>query len=674
MIDTPVLALDQVSVAYGEHGEVPAVSGVSLALREGESLGLVGESGCGKSTLALAVLRHLGERGRITGGTIRFRGEDMAGLSQEALRRIRGGSIALIHQEPMSALNPSLRIGEQLAEVPVTHAGASWAEARRNAESLLGEVKLLDPGRVMAAYPHELSGGQQQRVVIAMALLGRPSVLLLDEPTTGLDVTVEAGVVDLIAGLRAKFGTSLLYISHNLGLLMRVCDRIAVMYGGEIVEEGSAAGVFAERHHPYTRGLFACLPQPGSDKEARPLRPIRGTVSPPQERPRGCGFGPRCDDFVAGLCDAAPVPLERAGDGAARCLRWRELSLQAEGPAALPPPPPIDTGAIAVEARELTKDYAAQGVSPFAWLGLGQRKLRANDKVSLRALAGRTLAIVGESGCGKSTFARLLMGLEPATSGTLIMDHADLAALPVRRRSEAQLRALQMVFQNPEETLNPSYPVGWQIKRVAQRFGLGSASGRLAAILEAVRLPPEIARRRPRQLSGGQKQRVAIARAFIGEPNLVIADEPVSALDVSVRAAVVELLMDLQRRRGTTLILISHDLDLVRYAADEVVVMYLGRVMEAGTTRQVFTPPFHPYTAALLAAAPVADPSAARARILVSGEPPSPLEPPKGCPFHTRCPHKLGAVCETERPAEQAIDGHRIACHIPRAELQELRP
>ncbi|MFI5012414.1 MAG: dipeptide ABC transporter ATP-binding protein [Hyphomicrobiales bacterium] len=675
MTDAPVLELEGVSVAYRTHsGEVPAVVGVSLELREGESLGLVGESGCGKSTIAFAVLRHLAGRGRVTGGAIRFRGRDMTNLSDEALRRMRGGGIAMVYQEPMAALNPSMRIGEQLAEVPVAHDGASWGEARRRAEALLADVKLADPGRIMASYPHQLSGGQQQRVVIAMALLARPAVLLLDEPTTGLDVTVEAGVVDLIAGLRAKFGTSLLYISHNLGLLLRVCDRIAVMYSGEIVEEGRAASIYAERRHPYTRGLFACLPNAGTEKEARPLRAIRGTVGSPLDRPRGCYFGPRCDAFTPGLCDIAPVPLERAGDGAVRCLRWRALPAEVPAPA-LAAALPASARDIALEALELTKDYAAQGNSPLAWLGLGSRRhVRANDRVSLRAPARRTLAIVGESGCGKSTFARVLMGLERATSGALIMDDADLAALPVRRRSQAQLRAVQMVFQNPDETLNPSYPVGWQISRVVRRFGLGNAPERLAAILEAVRLPAGIARSRPGRLSGGQKQRVAIARAFIGEPRLVVADEPVSALDVSVRAAVVELLMDLQRRRGTTLILISHDLDLVRYAADQVVVMYLGRVMEAGTTRQVFAPPFHPYTAALLSAIPAADPSIEYRRTLLSGELPSPLDPPRGCPFHTRCPRKLGTICETERPAEQVADGHRIACHIPRPELMELRP
>ncbi len=301
----PLLELDRLSLSYFVRaGEMPAVTNVSLKLWPGESLGLVGESGCGKSTIAYAVMNYLGRAGRIVGGRILFEGRDMASLSAEELRRIRGARIAMVYQEPMSALNPSMSIGEQLAEVPIYHAGASMTEARSRARQLLADVNLPDPDRIMAAYPHQLSGGQQQRVVIAMALLANPALLLLDEPTTGLDVTVEAGVVELIASLRQRFGTSLLYISHNLGLIAQVCDRVAVMYSGQIVESGTIEEVFARPRHPYTRGLFGCIPLPTADKTARPLTPIRGQVTLPSERPRGCYFGPRCDSFIAGRCDA----------------------------------------------------------------------------------------------------------------------------------------------------------------------------------------------------------------------------------------------------------------------------------------------------------------------------------------------------------------------------------
>ena len=667
----PVLELDRVSISYFTRaGEVPAVVDVSLTLAAGESVGLVGESGCGKSTLALAIMQHFGGNGRLTGGRIRFRGRDLADFSPDELRRMRGAQIGMIYQEAASALNPSLTIGEQLAEVPVFHYGLSWADASRRAHEMLTDVQLPDAARIMAAYPHQLSGGQQQRAVIAMALVARPAVLLLDEPTTGLDTTVEAGVVELIASLSRRFGTSLLYISHNLALLLRACDRIAVMYTGEIVEEGTAAAVYANRLHPYTRGLFACLPDAHSDKNMRPLVPIRGTVSSPAARPIGCFFGPRCDAFRPGVCNTERVALLETEPGhGVRCLRWREAAPTLPLPRSAAPPP--HDPSVALTVHGLTKDYA---------IGLGRRrKIRANDALDFSVPSGRTLAIVGESGCGKSTFARLLMGLETATAGSIDIGSRDLAQLPVRRRPASQLRALQMVFQNPDETLNPSFAVGRQVARVVRRFGIERQRARIAArvtaMLDAIKLTPDILPLRPRQLSGGQKQRIAIARAFIGDPQLVVADEPVSALDVSVRAAVVELLMDLQRRHGTTLILISHDLPLVRYIADSVVVMYLGRIMESGDIDEVLAPPFHPYTESLLAAAPIADPADPRRPLVLKGERPSPLDPPAGCPFHSRCPRFLGDICVRERPREQVTaSGHRIACHIPMAQLAEAAP
>ncbi len=667
----PVLELDRVSVSYFTRaGEVPAVVDVSLTLAAGESLGLAGESGCGKSTLALAIMQHFGGNGRLTAGRIRLRGRDLADLATDELRRMRGGQIGMIYQDAASALNPSLTIGEQLAEVSVYHNGLSWAAARRWAREMLAAVQLADAARIMGAYPHQLSGGQQQRTVIAMALIARPAVLLLDEPTTGLDTTVEAGVVELIAGLSRRFGTSLLYISHNLALLLRACQRIAVMYSGEIVEEGTVAAVYAHRRHPYTRGLFACLPDARSDKIARPLVPIRGTVSTPAARPSGCFFAPRCDAFQPGVCDTARVALTETEPGQrVRCLRWREIVPTT--PPSQPTAPAAHDVSVALTVRGLTKDYA---------IGLRRRrKIRANDALDFSVPSGRTLAIVGESGCGKSTFARLLMGLETATAGSIDIGGLDFARLPVRQRSAPQLRALQMVFQNPDETLNPSFAVGRQVARVVRLFGIERQRARVAAcaaaMLDATKLTPDILPLRPRQLSGGQKQRIAIARAFIGDPQLVVADEPVSALDVSVRAAVVELLMDLQRRRGTTLILISHDLPLVRYIADSVVVMYLGRIMEVGSVAEVFSAPFHPYTESLLAAAPIADPTDPRRPLVLKGERPSPLDPPTGCPFHTSCPRFLGEICVRQRPPEQhSAAGHRIACHIPMAQLAHAPP
>jgi len=678
----PLLELDDVSISYfSRAGEVPAVTGVSLKIFPQEALGLVGESGCGKSTLAMAILRHFGGRGRIVRGTIRFAGRDMAELSPQALRHVRGGAIGVVYQEAMSALNPSLRIGEQLAEVAVFHSGVGWSEARHQAVAMLSRVNVPDPERVMAAYPHQLSGGQQQRIVIAMALLPRPQLLVLDEPTTSLDVTVEAGIVDLIGSLRAGLGTALLFISHNLGLVAQVCERVAVMYSGELIEEGSVRDVFVAPLHPYTRGLIRCIPQPHLDRARMRLRPIQGQVSPPGERPFGCVFGPRCEHFTSGLCNRGEIALvadESAARHRVRCVRWREISEEIPQPMA--PIPRERTEDIALVVTDLDKFYSVESAGFWRRLvGAGRQEIKANQKLRFRIRRGQTLAIVGESGCGKSTFAKVLMGLEPATAGEIRLGEIDLAKLPVWRRPPEVLRALQMVFQNPDETLNPSFTVGTQIARAVRRLGVERGrvqiSARVRELLGLTKLPMAFARHRPSQLSGGQKQRVGIARAFAGSPALVVADEPVSALDVSVQAAITELLLEIQRERGTTLVIISHDLGFVRYIADRVVVMYLGQVMETGSVEELFAPPYHPYTEALFSAAPVTDPLMRRNRVVLSGEPPSMLDLPIGCPFHQRCPRKLGSICEIEPPPmRRASEGHRIHCHIPLEELRGIAP
>jgi peptide/nickel transport system ATP-binding protein len=668
-----LLEIDDVSVAYRTRaGLLPAVIGASIAIREGEAVGLVGESGCGKSTLAMAVLGHLGRNGRVTGGTVRFAGADIAGLSREALRRIRGPGIGVVFQEAMSALNPSLRVGAQLAETVMVHRGGSRAQARAAAGAMLIETRLADPDRIMAAYPHQLSGGQQQRVMIAMALLPQPRLLLLDEPTTSLDVTVEAGIVDLLGTLRRTHNMAMLFISHNLGLVGQICERAAVMYAGEIVETGAVREMFAHPRHPYTMGLMRCIPRPDLPRTAQSLVPIPGQVCAPDDRPIGCSFGPRCGHFSAGMCDRGAIPLGAiAPDGTAsvRCVRSSDIAVQ-------PAPEPVAAGAQAVAETILTvtdldKSYALRGPAKG-------RVVRANRGLTFDAGRAQTLAVVGESGSGKTTFANILMGLTAASAGQIVFDTADLAHLPVERRPAALLRDLQMVFQNPDETLNPSYAIGRQISRAVRKLGVArdriGIQARVRALFGMTRLPLAYAGRRPNQLSGGQKQRVGIARAFAGSPRLVVADEPVSALDVSVQAAIMELLLDIQRTQQTTLIVISHDLGFVRYIADRVVVMYLGQVMEVGDAETVFEPPYHPYTEALLSAAPVLTTHGRRKRIVLSGELPSSVSPPSGCPFHTRCPRKVGTVCETERPPARVLPSdHRIFCHIPASDLTRVQ-
>jgi peptide/nickel transport system ATP-binding protein len=549
----------------------------------------------------------------------------------------------------------------------------------KRAREMLANVRVPDPDRILAAYPHQISGGQQQRVVIAMALLSNPKLLLLDEPTTALDVTVEAGIVELIKEISAEFGTSMIYISHNLGLILETCDRLTVMYSGEAVEVGSIHEVFEAMRHPYTRGLFASIPIPGADKFSHPLIAIPGQLPLPHERPSGCNFGPRCDHFVAGRCDAGPIPMipvESRDFHASRCVRIDEIDWDApvgEGTHR----EETESGDVVLKVDDLTKYYEIEQGALF--LSGEKRTVKANEKISFDAREAETVAIVGESGCGKSTFAKVLMGLETATDGNVVLGNLELGNLPVDRRGKETISDLQMVFQNPFDTLNPSHSVGGQIARVIRKFGVetdeAKVQERVLHLLDTVKLPRDFAKRRPRQLSGGQKQRVGIARAFAGNPSVVIADEPVSALDVSVQAAVTDLLMDIQRDNRTTLLFISHDLSVVRYLADRIVVMYLGQIMEQGTTDEIFSPPYHPYTEALLSAVPIADTKVKKRKVLLTGEIPSASNPPKGCPFSTRCQYMIPGTCDvTPPPIVEFSTGHRILCHLPREQLAAMEP
>jgi peptide/nickel transport system ATP-binding protein len=680
--EVPLLEIENLGISYFTRaGEIPAVVDFSMTLHAGGSIGLVGESGCGKSTVAMAIMQYMGNNGGIVGGSIRYKGRDLASYSATELRKLRGSEVAMIYQEPMAALNPSLTIGSQLIEVPMTHEGLRQSEAYERAVEMLTDVRLSDAERVMAAYPHQISGGQQQRVVIAMALLGKPSLLLLDEPTTALDVTVEAGIVKLVADISKKFGTAQIYISHNMGLILETCERVCVMYSGEAIEDGRIVDLFERPLHPYTQGLFGCIPLPSADKNARPLTPIRGQLPLPHERPPGCFFGPRCDYFRDGLCNQDLIPLTPSDQSGhrVRCLRWREVAEETSVREVVGREK-IEIGAEMLRATALQKYYPIHDRSLAALIsGKSVRYVKANEALDFGACVGETVAIVGESGCGKSTFAKVLMGLETATAGELNFAGNEIGDRPVRKRSPQQLGSLQMVFQNPNDTLNPSHTIGAQIGRVIKKFGVESDKGkiqeRVLALLDTVKLPRDFYKRRPRQLSGGQKQRVGIARAFAGNPKMVVADEPISALDVSVAAAVTELLMEIQREHGTTLLFISHDLSVVRYLADRVVVMYLGQIMERGTTEQIFAPPYHPYTEALLSAVPIADPNVEKREIVLEGNVPSALNPPKGCPFATRCPRKVGDICDNEPPPHISDHPrHVIACHIPLEDLIKVEP
>ncbi|PWH20926.1 MAG: glutathione ABC transporter ATP-binding protein [Ardenticatenia bacterium] len=686
----PILKVENLSISYAtRYGEVEAVRQVSFEVNRATTLGLVGESGCGKTTVAFGILDFLGPNGRIVEGSIKFQGRELVGRSEKELRILRGDQITMVYQDPMQALNPSLTIGEQLAEVLIVHRNIPHAEAWRRSIEMLERVYMPDAPNVMKRYPHQLSGGQQQRVVIAMALLNNPALLIMDEPTTALDVTVEAAVLDLIAELKRDFDTGIIYITHNLGVVARICDQVAVMYAGELVERAPVKELFAHPLHPYTQGLMRCVPKLGITKEESRLYPIRGRVPAPQDRPWGaCIFAPRCDYATERCRNERPMLREIALGHSARCFYAGEIDPSAWQPSKEIDLPVVEPRAASgygtvLEIENLKTYYEQPSRSVLSLFGLGKKQhVKAVDGVSLRVPRGITVGVVGESGCGKSTLAKTIIGLESPTAGVLEFLGFDIS-MPVTRRDVKLIQELQMVFQNPDSTMNPAYTVGQQIARPLQRFKTvppHQVYDEVIRLLHAVRLDPSYYDRFPSQLSGGEKQRVGIARAFASRPELVLCDEPVSALDVSVQAAVLNLLLDIQRRYGTTMLFIAHDLSVVRFFSDFVAVMYLGHIVEFGSAEAIYAPPYHPYTEALLSAVPIPDPCATQKRIRLEGNVPSALNPPSGCVFHTRCPRRnllldQGKVCEVETPPQRYnTEQHYILCHIPLEELRKMEP
>jgi peptide/nickel transport system ATP-binding protein len=659
---------------------------VSFEIQRGEAHSIVGESGCGKSTVAFGIVNFLGKNGKIVNGKILFQGQDLVGRSQEELRQIRGDQISMVYQDPMQALNPSMRLGEQMSEVLTTHRDMKQAEAEEKCVAMLKRVYMPDPESVMRRYPHQISGGQQQRVVIAMALLNGPALLIMDEPTTALDVTVEAAVLDLIADLQRDFDTAIMYISHNLGVVARVSSKVGVMYAGEVVERASVADVYLSPYHPYTQGLMRCVPRLGMDKRSSYLFPIRGRVPSPANLPPGCIFEPRCD-YAREDCRLRKPDLRQiAVRHWARCHFAEEIAEKGWTP---PEEALAELAARAGQEAEPETLLQLDNVKTFyqvpskRLIGGEKQYVKAVDDVSLKVQKGETLGVVGESGCGKSTLVKTIIGMEPPTDGDLKFMTVDISD-KVNQRDLSIIQELQMVFQNPDSTLNPSFTVGQQISRPLLRFKTvpkDQVRDEVIRLLRMMRLGERYYDRLPRQLSGGEKQRVGIARAIAGRPELVLCDEPVSALDVSVQAAVLNLLMEIQQDMGTTMIFIAHDLSVVRFICDHIAVMYLGQISEIGPAEAIYAPPYHPYTEALLSAVPVPDPSVTQKHVRLSGNVPSALNPPSGCRFHTRCPRRAemmpdgGALCEQETPPwQEAGDGHRIFCHIPLERLREQDP
>jgi peptide/nickel transport system ATP-binding protein len=676
---TPIIQAENLFIDYKlERGWVNALHDVSLTIRPLEIHGLVGESGSGKSTLALALMRYLASNSRIASGRILLDGDDLAPKTTAEMRHIWGRQISLVPQDALASLNPAYPIGDQIAEITQLHEGLPRKQAWAQAVEMLRRVKIADPGAVAKRYPHQLSGGMQQRVTIAMALSTHPRLLILDEPTTSLDVTTQAVILDLFRELIHDNQAAALYVSHDLGLVAQLCDTVTVLYGGEVMASAPVVDLFKRPLHPYTIGLLASMPRLTEGAETR-LPTIKGVAPSLAERPHGCVFSDRCPAALQ-LCREVKPPLEIIENGRlVKCHRWSEI---ADGSLVIDtapqeqnvPAPPRERSVLEVE--KLDKHFGQPTL--FERLtGQATPPITAVDGVSFNIRERSTLGLVGESGSGKTTLARCIVALESADGGQITLLDVPLS-LDLSRRPSSALRELQMVFQNPNDTLNPYMTVEQTLSRTIRRLDSSvsqtDVQQRVTRLLDSVRLTAEYASRYPSELSGGEKQRVAIARAFAANPALVLADEPTSSLDVSVQAVILNLLKDLRAQQGASYLFISHDLRAVSYLADWILVMYLGEIVEMGTSHDVYRAPSHPYTEALVSAISGLEPTADEKRIRLHGDVPSARNLPTGCRFHTRCPRKLGAICETEAPPWcDAGNGHFIRCHIPVDELKVLQ-
>lgn len=671
--DAALLSVEGVSVTFQtSRGTVRAVEDMSYEVRRGEVVAIVGESGSGKSVSALAILGLLpAKTARVTAGRVMFEGRDLLSLSPEQMRRIRGREIGMIFQEPMTSLNPVLSIGDQITEPLKLHLGMDQAAADARAAELLKLVGIPDAERRLRQYPHEFSGGMRQRVMIAIGLSCNPKLLIADEPTTALDVTIQAQILELMKDLSRRLGIAMIIITHNLGVVARYADRVNVVYAARIAEQGPAERIFGAPRHPYTVGLLRAVPRLDQPREQR-LATIDGLPPDLMNPPGGCRFAARCPARLE-ICQTLPPLTDQGGGHHTACHRAGEMT--ATFRAGLYPVVASGAGRegagsdvaapIALDVRGLEKTfYLPIGRNPFS---RRYASIRAVDNVSFTVEAGRTLGLVGESGCGKTTVGRAILRLLDPTAGRILFGGADIAkAAPAELG--AMRRRMQVIFQDPFSSLNPRMTVGQIIAEPLRVYGLvpdqTEARRRVGQLLGDVGLFPYAAERYPHQLSGGQRQRVGIARALAMEPTTIICDEPVSALDVSVQAQIINLLEDLQARLGLTYVFIAHDLAVVRHLAHRVAVMYLGQVMELAESDDLFAAPLHPYTQALMDAAPVPDVAfeRGRERRMLRGEIPSPLAPPPGCVFSSRCPLASEDCRRAVPPLREVRPGHFAAC------------
>ena len=663
----PVLQVEDLRTRLDTaRGEVHAVDGIDLELRKGECFALVGESGSGKSMAALSILRLLPEAGRIAAGKVLLEGQDLLALPEAAMRAVRGRRVAMIFQEPSTALNPVLAVGRQIAEVLERHTALSGEAISARTLDLLNAVGIPDAARRLEEYPFQLSGGLRQRVMIACALAAEPEVLVADEPTTALDVTIQAQILDLLAKLQAERAMAILLITHDLGVVARMARRVAVMYAGEIVEVATREDFFKAPQHPYSQKLFEALPS--SHKRGAGLSVIPGQVPPLTGAMEGCRFAERCDFAYLRCRQEQPKLLALPGPRFARCHLREQDTAPARAAAASADVDEVTQVALAsapvlLEATDLKVHFPIRrGVFKRA---VGY--VKAVDGVSLTVRAGRTLALVGESGCGKTTVGKAILRLILPTAGRVVFAGSDLAALP-RNELRARRGAMQIVFQDPYASLNPRMRVADILAEGMRSLGIGRTEKdrmyRAAELLEQVGLPLEALARYPHEFSGGQRQRIAIARALAVEPKMIICDEPTSALDVSVQAQILNLLRSLQDRLNLSYLFITHNIATVEYLAHEVAVMYLGRIVERGTVEEVLDNPRHPYTAALLSAVPVVD--GEREIIRLSGDLPSPAHPPAGCHFHPRCPEAKPECREAYPEAVKISRTRTVSCVLYR--------
>ena len=665
MSDKPIVQLEKLQTYFRTgSGTAKAVDGISFSINKGETYALVGESGCGKSVTALSILQLVAKpAGYIAGGKILLHGQDISTLPPISMRSVRGNQVSMIFQEPMTALNPVFTIGNQIAEAIILHQKVSKREARQISIDMLEKVGIPDPQERIAEYPHQMSGGMRQRVMIGMALACKPELLIADEPTTALDVTIQSQILELMRGLQKDLGTAVLLITHDMGVVQENADRVGVMYAGKIVEEASKKDLFANPSHPYTRLLLRSIPARTTRDMA--LATIKGRVPKATEWPNGCRFAERCPLVMDKCRKEDPAAFDVGPDHTAACFLLEndqtshDTSLLDKREAT--PPSSLDTSVRRLEATDLQMHFPIRK-------GLLKRitgHVKAVDGVSLSIHKGETLALVGESGCGKTTVGKCLVRLYDPSGGSMLYGGSELVGLG-RAKLRPYRRHMQMIFQDPFSCLNPRMMIGETIMEGMETHGIGKGRAdrmeTARSLLPKVGLDPDMAMRYPHEFSGGQRQRIGVARALAVNPELIICDEATSSLDVSVQAQILNLLKELQSELGLSYLFITHDLGVVEYLADRVAVMYLGRIVEEGTTDEIFKSPEHPYTQALLSAVPHIDDTTGTKKIALEGDVPSPISPPTGCHFHPRCP-VAKPICKTDYPdAAQLSETHMCKC------------